>query len=52
VALRLAEMGCDLGQGWLFGRPMPAQDATAWLRDRHMTGPKATYDLHPEVTTA
>ncbi|MET8005051.1 putative bifunctional diguanylate cyclase/phosphodiesterase [Nonomuraea glycinis] len=52
VALRLAEMGCDLGQGWLFGRPMPAQDATAWLRDRHMTGPEATYDLHPEVTTA
>ncbi|GGP00675.1 EAL domain-containing protein [Nonomuraea glycinis] len=52
VALRLAEMGCDLGQGWLFGRPMPAQDATAWLRDRHMTSPEATYDLHPEVTTA
>ncbi len=34
VALRLAEIGCDLGQGWLFCEPMPAADATAWLRER------------------
>ncbi|GII02742.1 GGDEF-domain containing protein [Planobispora takensis] len=32
VAARLAEMGCDLGQGWWFAEPMSALDATSWLR--------------------
>lgn len=27
----VAELGCDLGQGFLFGRPMPAGEATGWL---------------------
>ncbi|MDF2711238.1 MAG: GGDEF-domain containing protein [Nonomuraea muscovyensis] len=49
IALRLAEMGCDLGQGWLFGRPMPPADATAWLQERH-AGSDIEYAYHPEVT--
>jgi len=28
----VAELGCDLGQGYLFGRPMPAGEATGWLQ--------------------
>ena len=50
VALRLAELGCDVGQGWLFGRPMPAADATAWLRERRDRGPEIEYGFRPEVT--
>ncbi|MCJ8142482.1 EAL domain-containing protein [Ancylobacter sp. A5.8] len=28
----VAELGCDAGQGFLFGYPMPAGEATDWLR--------------------
>lgn len=28
----VAELGCDAGQGYLFGRPMPGPVATAWIR--------------------
>jgi EAL domain-containing protein (putative c-di-GMP-specific phosphodiesterase class I) len=30
----LASMGCDLGQGWHLGRPMPAADLLPWLVTR------------------
>ncbi|MGR6914967.1 putative bifunctional diguanylate cyclase/phosphodiesterase [[Actinomadura] parvosata] len=43
VALRLAEMGCDVGQGWLFCHPMPAPDAAAWLRER--MGAEVEYEV-------
>ena len=33
VCERLAEMGCDCGQGYLIARPAPAEELTAWLRE-------------------
>ncbi|GAA3231649.1 putative bifunctional diguanylate cyclase/phosphodiesterase [Nonomuraea helvata] len=50
VAMRLAEMGCDMGQGWLFGRPMAAADATVWLREHAGAGPGIEYSYRPEVS--
>ncbi|NUW45248.1 putative bifunctional diguanylate cyclase/phosphodiesterase [Nonomuraea rhodomycinica] len=50
AALRLAEMGCDLGQGWLFGKPMSPADATTWLRDRFEPSSAIEYGYRPEVT--
>jgi diguanylate cyclase (GGDEF)-like protein len=29
----LRALGCDRGQGYLLGRPMPAEQLTGWLRD-------------------
>ncbi len=31
VCERLAEMGCDTGQGYLISRPVPAEELTPWL---------------------
>jgi EAL domain-containing protein (putative c-di-GMP-specific phosphodiesterase class I) len=30
----LLRLGCKIGQGWLFGRPMDANAMTAWLRQQ------------------
>ncbi len=35
----LRQMGCGLGQGWYFGKPMPAEDAANMLRHRHAAQP-------------
>jgi len=35
----LARMGCHEGQGYLFGRPMPAAALVAWLADRQVVSP-------------
>ena len=31
---RLAELGCHMGQGYLFGKAMPSEDLQAWWRER------------------
>ncbi|MDH4393293.1 MAG: EAL domain-containing protein [Aquabacterium sp.] len=43
----LRRAGCDLGQGWLFARPMPADAALAWLRAR-----ASIEETHTAVATA
>ena len=30
----LRDNGCNVGQGWLFGRPMPLEDLIQWLHKR------------------
>jgi EAL domain-containing protein (putative c-di-GMP-specific phosphodiesterase class I) len=35
---RLRSLGCDVGQGWLFAKAVPADDITAMLRARRSTG--------------
>ena len=34
VRVRLAALGCDLGQGYLFGRPMRGDELGAWVAER------------------
>ncbi len=43
VAL-LDELGCDLGQGWLFGRPMPEAAIGDYLRELVVVGPDRIAD--------
>ncbi|MEV8633415.1 EAL domain-containing protein [Streptosporangium sp. NPDC051023] len=50
VAARLADMGCELAQGWLFAEPMSAAETTVWLREhRGQTAPDLTFLRPAEV---
>lgn len=43
----MAELGCDKGQGYLYGKPLEAQALVAWVRDRAKKFPSRR--LHPPV---
>jgi diguanylate cyclase (GGDEF)-like protein len=40
ILTRLREQGCALAQGYLFSRPLPEDDFTAWLDARELTLPR------------
>ncbi len=42
TAALLTDLGCDVGQGYLFAAPAPADAATRWLADRVAASPSAT----------
>jgi EAL domain-containing protein (putative c-di-GMP-specific phosphodiesterase class I) len=44
----LLQMGCASGQGWYFGKPMPAEDAKHLLRHSQALPSQAT----PSLSTA
>jgi len=46
VAARLAELGCPLGQGYLFGRPQPIEH----LQDRYRDAPDRPRAIRPPRT--
>jgi len=39
-ARKLHELGCDMGQGWLYARAMSASDLRDWLDVREAKGRK------------
>jgi diguanylate cyclase (GGDEF)-like protein len=45
---RLAELGCDAAQGYLLSRPLPREEATAWLRARVHARGEAPAAAHSE----
>jgi EAL domain-containing protein (putative c-di-GMP-specific phosphodiesterase class I)/ActR/RegA family two-component response regulator len=38
---QLRDVGCDVGQGWYFGRPMQAEAMLRWLNPATLAGPGA-----------
>jgi diguanylate cyclase (GGDEF)-like protein len=46
VCERLAEMGCDTGQGYLISRPAPAEELTPWLVDHAGEGSVAVESVN------
>ena len=40
---RLRTLGCDVAQGWLIGRPLPAADFATWLNRGGFMPPAARW---------
>jgi len=47
-ALQLAALGCDLGQGYYFSRPMPREGADRFIEHARLVG-RAAIDCHQGV---
>src|SRR3984957_15996702 len=50
VRSELQELGCDIGQGFLLGKPMPPERFADWLREReHVPRPRGGPGHHPAL---
>jgi diguanylate cyclase (GGDEF)-like protein len=52
VRFELAALGCDIGQGFLFGRAMPAEVFAGWLRDQDQLAPRRAGAGHQIAASA
>ena len=52
IRSELAALGCDVGQGFLLGRPMPAGEFADWLRARQQLVPGVRDYQAPRPVTA
>jgi len=46
----LQECGCDIGQGFLIARPMPASELPKWLRHQKSVQRKLRIDTTPPLS--
>jgi diguanylate cyclase (GGDEF)-like protein len=52
IRSELSALGCDVGQGFLLGRPMPAGEFADWLREREQLVPGVPGYQAPSPVTA
>jgi diguanylate cyclase (GGDEF)-like protein len=50
VSSELRALGCDIGQGFLLGRPMPAAAFTEWMRDPATLVPRLGASGYPSAS--
>ncbi len=50
VSSELAALGCDIGQGFFLGRPMPAAAFTEWIRDPARLAPHLEASGYPQAS--
>src|SRR5262249_23379494 len=52
VSSELRALGCDIGQGFYLGRPMPAAAFTEWMRDPGRLAPRPEASGYPQSSQA
>ena len=52
VSSELRALGCDIGQGFFLGRPMPAAAFTEWIRDPARLAPHMEASGYPQAQPA